>query len=781
MWNIWKKSLLVSLILSFNVANVKAEEIKGLVVDEDHDALYGATVGLLALPDSTLVDVRMADNFGQFKFTVDRYQDNAFLLVTTMVGYDKVEQVAQSSENYIIMHNNSSELSEVTVVNRKAVLEPIARGYSYKPYGMDYQMPDVMSVLSIAPLLEVTPEGQVSILGVGNALIYINGFLPMEPQTTVVAYLKSLKPDRIKKIDIITNPGAQLGSSYQGGIVDVYLKSQDDGVLTSLTANEYLSSPRVSSSEGVYVGYKSGKFRLSSSLNYRGSNNYNYSENSYDYWTLNKHTENSVRSSGYYNDVTPSVTGAYSINNKSQLTLGVSLKVSESHNHSVSKTISEANGITTESYSKIRTTLPLQIPGYGVGANYRLYSGSRGSYFNVLANYYNNDNHTNRGMDFTGDITNEISYYKGHGYGVTASRYQTFGMTRILQFNVNYKSTTTDSELSSTDVAATNRFIYDESILGVGCDYMDFAIANLFMSAGVSAEYTWSKGHQLVGDEIFHNNYFSITPNFSISYSPNNFFNSLSLDFYTSISRPFFNRLNPFKVWTSDNTYSQGNINLRQEHGYMLTLSCVFLKDHMIKTYGGYHTPSGASVYIPNGDNMMFQLVQYGHNWYYSALYTYNKDIIPSIWRIKGEAQAVYDNTTGSAYGYNITSVNWHWYASLKNTVTIWPQQKLICIVGYDYLSPMKFATRYGKYRHLLSIELNKSFDCGLSVAFRAGNILNQKGGDPMDYYDSAEYSYKLNRKNTFRDFNINISYTFGNRRTNSPQDISKSNIDRSN
>jgi hypothetical protein len=123
--------------------------------------------------------------------------------------------------------------------------------------------------------------------------------------------------------------------------------------------------------------------------------------------------------------------------------------------------------------------------------------------------------------------------------------------------------------------------------LGVGCDYMDFAIANLFMSAGVSAEYTWSKGHQLVGDEIFHNNYFSITPNFSISYSPNNFFNSLSLDFYTSISRPFFNRLNPFKVWTSDNTYSQGNINLRQEHGYMLTLSCVFLKDHMIKTYGG--------------------------------------------------------------------------------------------------------------------------------------------------------------------------------------------------
>jgi hypothetical protein len=176
---------------------------------------------------------------------------------------------------------------------------------------------------------------------------------------------------------------------------------------------------------------------------------------------------------------------------------------------------------------------------------------------------------------------------------------------------------------------------------------------------------------------------------------------------------------------------------------------------------------------------MMFQLVQYGHNWYYSALYTYNKDIIPSIWRIKGEAQAVYDNTTGSAYGYNITSVNWHWTASLDNTVTIWPQQKLVCDIDYTYRSPIKFSTRYNKDCHFLSLELKKSFDCGLSLSFRAGNILNQKGGDPMDYYDSAEYSYKLNRKDTFRDFNINVSYTFGNRRTNSPQDISTSNFDR--
>jgi hypothetical protein len=697
-----------------------------------------------------------------------------------MVGYDKVEQVAQSAENYIIMHSNSSELSEVTVVNRKAVLEPIARGYSYKPYGMDYQMPDVMSVLGIAPLLKVTVDGQVSILGVGNALIYINGFLPMEPQTTVVAYLKSLKPDRIKKIEIITNPGSQLGSSYQGGIVDVYLKSQDDGVLTSLTANEYLSSPRVSSHEGVYVGYKSGKFRLSSSLNYSGSNSYNQSENSYDYWTLNKHTVNTVRSSGYYNSITPSLTGAYSINNKSQLTLGVSLNVSESHNHSVSKTISEANGITTESYSKVRTTSPLQIPGYGVGANYRLYSGSRGSYYNVRANYYNNDNHSNRGMDFTGDITNEKSYYKGHGYGVKASRYQTLGQVRTLEFNVNYNSTTTDSELSSTDAAASNRFVYDESILGIGCDYMDFGISNLFLMAGVSAEYTWSKGHQIVGDEVFHNNYFSITPSINISYSLNKFINSLSMDLRVTVRRPFFDSLNPFKVWTSENTYSQGNINLRQTHGYMLTLSCVFLKDHMIKTYGGYSTPNGSTVYIPDGDNMMNQYLQFGHNWYYSALYTYNKDIVPSIWRLKGEVQALYQNTTGSAYGYNITNVNWNWNASLNNTVTIWPQQNLICKIGYTYYSPMKWSTRYNKDRHLLSIELNKAFDCGLSLSFRAGNILNQKGGDQMDYYDSAEYSYKLNSMTSFRSYDLTISYTFGNRRTNSPQDISKSDIDRS-
>lgn len=80
---------------------------------------------------------------------------------------------------------------------------------------------------------------------------------------------------------------------------------------------------------------------------------------------------------------------------------------------------------------------------------------------------------------------------------------------------------------------------------------------------GLCAENTNIKGNQITSNEKFNRNYWNFFPEVSILLDLADGDHSIALDLSRWIIRPFYNDLNPFKIWTSDNTYTMGNIHIK--------------------------------------------------------------------------------------------------------------------------------------------------------------------------------------------------------------------------
>ena len=97
-------------------------------------------------------------------------------------------------------------------------------------------------------------------------------------------------------------------------------------------------------------------------------------------------------------------------------------------------------------------------------------------------------------------------------------------------------------------------------------------------------------GNQVTSGESFRRSYWNFFPNLSIVADLADGNHSISLDFSRSIVRPFYSDLNPFRIWTSENTYTSGNIHLDPMVYNDMDLSWFFCGDYIIGAYYSYGT-----------------------------------------------------------------------------------------------------------------------------------------------------------------------------------------------
>jgi hypothetical protein len=757
---------------------MRAYDIGGVVVDSRRQPLHGATVALLSLPDSVLVDAKVTGEGGSFTFgSVEDGTD--FLLSASMVGYARETVAASRGVNEIRLTPSSSQLEGVTVVARHSVLEPISRGYTYKPYGMDLKMSDAMRVLEITPLLEVNPlTNGVTITGVGEALIYLNGKLPVMSQEAVRAKLRTIPPSRIKRIDIITNPGFEAGTTFKGGIVNIEITAEDDGVVGYTSQRLFIQSWRVSPFTQQWIGIKRGKFSASASVSYSGDNEYEKQENIYEYYLENKKRTNTLRKSGYGNDLTMSVTGQYAVTDKSELGVGVSFGMTESHHHTDTRTETETAGDVTETHSGIYQVTPVRVPFYGVGAEYRHTTDEIGSDLCVRASAYKTDRYDKRYLDFSGVASYEDNHFESSGYGLKFSRNRKFASQRRIRTNLHLYTTSSRSELETSEGVNDNVFDYDETAAGLDATYSDFSVPNLTLSGGLSLEYTWNKGVQRTGDTSFHKKFLTLTPNVSLGYKFSGNF-SLSLDYTHRTYKPSFDSVNPFRIWYSDNTCYQGNTELKQHYNDDITLSANFLRHNIFGVWYAYESPVFERGNFAEGDVMVMTLFQFGHQNEYGVFYNYNSEIIPSRWRVSLRSSAKYVEQKGTAYGYDIGQNSLSAKVRLTNDIILWPSENLSAQLYGLYSAPSKSGSMWLHDNYNVSLELSKYFRCGVSLSVSV-DLLRKPWGDGTEYYKDSVYSYSLNKKYDTRHCFISFSYVFGNRKTSAPSDISNSDFDRS-
>lgn len=72
-------------------------------------------------------------------------------------------------------------------------------------------------------------------------------------------------------------------------------------------------------------------------------------------------------------------------------------------------------------------------------------------------------------------------------------------------------------------------------------------------------------------------NYFNLFPSASVMLNLDEGKHNLMLDYRMNIDRPYYTHLNPFRIWTTENTFSTGNPQLSAALAHELMLNYTFL------------------------------------------------------------------------------------------------------------------------------------------------------------------------------------------------------------
>lgn len=211
--------VLVVLIFYQNmfVALSQINSIKGIVVSEEQIPIEFANV-VLSDRDGQILKGTITDSLGRFHFILDDYiQSVDKILTVSYIGYETYKQPVEKKHiGEIVLHTNHKMLQEVVVTGRDspytmkgATLVANVQRSILKDAG------NAEDVLKQLPLISIKND-MVSVFGKGDALIYINN-----KEVRNIDELQRLSSKNIKKIDIITVPGAQYSASI-GAVIKIY-------------------------------------------------------------------------------------------------------------------------------------------------------------------------------------------------------------------------------------------------------------------------------------------------------------------------------------------------------------------------------------------------------------------------------------------------------------------------------------------------------------------------------------------------------------------------------
>ncbi|MGB3543247.1 TonB-dependent receptor domain-containing protein [Rubrivirga sp.] len=121
--------------------------------------------------------------------------------------------------------------------------------------------------LETLPSVEVDIEGNVSLRGVSNVVILVDGRPAPVGRDFVAVYLQSLPAEAVESIEVIPNPSATFQPDGSGGILNIVLKDDTElGIGGALTTG---ADTRGGYQGNALVTYGRGPLRLSATAAYR--------------------------------------------------------------------------------------------------------------------------------------------------------------------------------------------------------------------------------------------------------------------------------------------------------------------------------------------------------------------------------------------------------------------------------------------------------------------------------------------------------------------------------
>lgn len=269
------------------------QSIVGKVYDSaSRQPLPLATVHVLK-KEGTPVSTALSDSLGSF---VCRLDTGTYLFVYTSVGYTPHESSRKLTGidtpgilPPVYLVRDATQLTGVTVVSRRPVIEPLADGFVYNPANdMVMAAGSALDVLRKIPMVSIGQDGNPSVRGSTNIRVFIDNKPSSVYAATLADALQLLSSEDIARIEIITHPSAKYDAEGTDAVINIITKKKKyngfNGQLRAIAGNWW---QELSTSLKMRTGY--WITNVEAGLNRsRNENGYSLSRSSQQHETANR-------------------------------------------------------------------------------------------------------------------------------------------------------------------------------------------------------------------------------------------------------------------------------------------------------------------------------------------------------------------------------------------------------------------------------------------------------------------------------------------------------------
>lgn len=592
-----KYFLLALVFLSTSIQALAQYSVTGAVTDSTGVSEPYATVRIYSSTNNEKpVKMGVTDINGHFRQELNAA--GKYSIVITSVGKAPIKEefeLTKSSRSKdfgtMVINNDSNTLAGIEVLAQKPLVTTEIDRLSYDiKADNESKTSNIFEMLRKVPMVTIDGEDNILVNGSSNFKIYKNGRPNAGWSNNPKDVLKSIPASLIKRIEVITEPGAKYDAEGVNGILNIITDDSNaiNGVAGTVSAN---ANTNESYGASGYLTTQAGRFTTTVNYTYNNIgksniNEYGCSDDTYVN-TGNRHIasirNSDVKGSFHYGNIETS----YEIDTMNLVTLTFDGYLFNMHYSSTgaAKMLSPAGDI-IYSYSTLGRTPKSKYFDFNGKVDYQHLTRNKGEAF-TLSYLLSSTNQDNRSEESYQDLynfplsydskstNNKLNFYE-HTFQFDWTR--PFAEKHKIEMGLKY---ILRQNFSETLYKYSNESVFTDfsHITHIGAVYGEYSFNSKRWGAraGMRYELAHLRGEYKNSDEpSFHSNIGDIVPTLSGSYKINDS-NTLKLNFATRINRPGITFLNP-AVSQSATTISRGNPNLKSTRRNSVRFSYTLMK-----------------------------------------------------------------------------------------------------------------------------------------------------------------------------------------------------------
>ncbi|WP_367754322.1 TonB-dependent receptor [Flavobacterium sp. WC2430] len=776
-----KVNLLIFLLLPLFCLAQAPLKLKGKIVSET-TPLQWADVSI-SNSQGKIIDGTTTKQDGTFEINIKK---GFYKIGVSLLGFTDYEKEIAIENDFdlgtILLKENATNLNEIVIQAKRNTIEQKTDRVVYNlENNVTTVGGDALSAINTAPGV-VVQSNVITILGKGASRVMIDGRMIELTAEDLNNFLKSISASDIKNIEIISNPPAKYEAEGTGGLINIIMKkgardSWKNRTTASYDQNKY----------GIYslrnnFFFSKNKFRFSASIN--GKTGYkNADEVSEVYFveglsilkarTKVKDENASGKLALDYDFSEKTTVGFQYLNTKNNPDFQSDIRIDrynmqkQLQNYILNTSFADKESSNQTYNVHLITKLDSLNRKLSFDVDYFDYNSKFDRKF--VANNYEADMTfiaiNQSGRNISNQDINNFSFKADMEHPLQALQLS-YGAKMSFtnsKSDVFYFNTITGSP--ELDPQQSNRFKYTENNQAVYINGAKKINEKWNFQLGLRLENTKTNGFSENLNQETVNNYLKLFPTFYASYNENEN-NNFSLNYGKRINRPRFDLLNPFRIYISSNSYSEGNPflkpsfsdNFEFSHSYKEILRTSVFVNVITDGYGVLFTSN------PETNTLIVTRENYFKGLNYGIGETYSANFMD--WWQSENSLYLLGSKTNFTNAINATPTNGlEIDLSTNNTFSLSKTAKLQ--IDFSYTPPYKQGLYTVGYMSSLNIGFKQDlFNKSVQVAFLANDIFNTSYlKDFVSVVNGVKQVYTNNESNRF--VRLSVVYNFGNKKIN--------------